>query len=204
MRIQVHGKQIETGDALRSRVEFRLRDIAGKYAERATAASATFGREGGAFRVDAKIHLPTGMIAQAQATAPDAHAAFDACAERIEKRLRRYKRRLKDHHGRRTEPIAASLATAYVLRGDSEGDATGLAEAAGPADPAALDPVIVAETRTEIPTLTVGEAVMQMELAHAPALMFRNERHGGLNVVYRRDDAAVGWIDPDSLIDSTG
>jgi ribosomal subunit interface protein len=191
MQIQTNGKQIDVGDALRTHVEERLTAAAGKYADRATAAAVTFSRDGFGFKADAQIHLPTGLFAQASGAAADIYAAFDGCVERLEKQLRRYKRRLKDHHAARSAPVEADAAPAYVIAGGEE-------HADAP-EPASLEPLIVAEMTMDIKTLSVGEAVMQMEIAHAPFLMFRNQRHGGLNVVFRREDGNIGWVDPANL-----
>jgi ribosomal subunit interface protein len=190
MQIQINGKQIDVGDALRGHVETRLAAAVGKYAERATTGQTTFSRDGHGFRCDAQVHLPTGLVAQASGAATDIYAAFEACVERLEKQLRRYKRRLKDHHADRVDPIEAAMARAYVIAGADD-------EAAP--EPETLDPVIVAETTMDIKMISVGEAVMQMELAHAPFLMFLNRRHGGLNVVFRREDGNIGWVDPENL-----
>ena len=106
----------------------------------------------------------------------------------MDKQLRRYKRRLKDHHRDRSTPVEFAGAPAYILAQSDGGE--------DEIEPDTLQPIIVAEMETRIPSLSAGEAVMQMELAHANVLVFRNERHGGLNVVYRRDDGNIGWIDP--------
>jgi ribosomal subunit interface protein len=190
MQIQINGKQIDVGDSLRTHVATRLDAAVGKYADRAVDATVTFSRDGAFFKADAQVHLPTGLVAQAKGSDADIYAAFEGCAERIEKQLRRYKRRLKDHHAARPQPIEAMAAPAYVIAGEDHAE---------DAEPATLDPVIVAEMTVAIKKMSVGEAVMQMELAHAPFLMFRNERHGGLNIVHRREDGAIGWIDPENL-----
>lgn len=191
MQIQVNGKQIDVGEALRSHVEDRLSATVGKYADRAVDGAVTFSRDGHGFRADAQVHLPTGLVAQASGAATDIYAAFDGCVERIEKQLRRYKRRLKDHHSEKREPVDAVAARSYVLAGDDDADA----------EPDGRDPVIVAETTMDIEKISVGDAVMRMELTHAPFLIFRNQRHGGLNVVFRRDDGNIGWVDP-TILDS--
>jgi ribosomal subunit interface protein len=189
MRIQVSGKQIDIGEALRSHVEVRLNEAVGKYFDRPVDAVVTFWREGHEFCADSSVHLSTGMTVQAKAKSDEIYASFEGSVERMEKQLRRYKRRLKDHHKDRTSPIEAIGASSYIIaRGeDDTGDG---------AEPESLQPVIVAEMETRVPGLSVGEAVMQMELAGAPLLVFRNEAHGGVNVVYRRDDGNIGWIDP--------
>lgn len=187
MRYQVTGKQIDVGAALQTHVKTELDGIVRKYAERPTDAAIVFSKSGHEFVCEATVHLSTGLTAQAKAHANEIYAAFDACGEKMEKQLRRYKRRLKDHHRARSEPVELVGASSYILA----------AEEAGSADePESLQPIIVAEMETKIPSLSVGEAVMQMELAGAPVLVFRNEGKNGLNVVYRRDDGNVGWIDP--------
>ena len=188
MQIQINGKQIDVGDALRTHVEARLDGAVDKYADRAVDAHVTFSREGSFFKADAQVHLPTGLVVQATGSDAEIYAAFENCVERIEKQLRRYKRRLKDHHAERREPVDSVPAAAYVIAAGDHAD-----------EPDTLDPVIVAEMTMPIRTISVGEAVMQMELAHASFLMFRNERHGGLNVVYRREDGNIGWVDPEIM-----
>ncbi len=188
MRIQVSGKQIDIGDALRTHVEGRVTDVVGKYAERAVEAVVTFSRDGYAFVADGSVHLPSGMTVQAKGRADEVYACFEGAMDRMEKQLRRYKRRLKDHHRSREFPIEATDAPSYIL-------ASGV-EHAEDAEPETLQPIIVAEMETRVPFLSVGEAVMQMELAGAGMLVFRNDAHGGVNVVYRRDDGNIGWIDP--------
>ena len=188
MRIQVSGKQIDIGDALRQHVEGRIGEAVVKYFDRPVEAVVTFSREGHLFVTDSSVHLATGMKAQATARAEEIYASFEGAVERMEKQLRRYKRRLKDHHRDRQDPIEAIGAPSYILAGggdDAEGE-----------EPASLQPVIVAEMETQVQFLSVGEAVMQMELAGADLLVFRNEAHGGVNVVHRREDGNIGWIDP--------
>ncbi|MGK7753183.1 MULTISPECIES: ribosome hibernation-promoting factor, HPF/YfiA family [unclassified Roseovarius] len=187
MRYQISGKQIDVGQALQTHVENELNSIVEKYAERPTDAHVIFSKSASEFVCEATVHLSTGMTATAKANAHEIYAAFDGCSEKLEKQLRRYKRRLKDHHRDRAEPIELSQASAYILASESEGEES---------EPESLQPVIVAEMEHPIPSLSVGEAVMQMELAGAPVLVFRNEGKNGLNVVYRRDDGNIGWIDP--------
>jgi ribosomal subunit interface protein len=187
MRIQVSGKQIDIGDALRSHVEDRLIDAVGKYFDRPVEGAVTFSREGHAFVADSSVHLPTGLSVQAKARADDPYAAFEGAVGRMEKQLRRYKRRLRDHHRDRA-PIESVEAQSYILEGGRDREEA--------EEPETLQPVIVAEMETRVPHLSVGEAVMQMELAGVALLVFRNEAHGGVNVVYMRDDGNIGWIDP--------
>lgn len=187
MRYQISGKHIDVGDALKIHVQQELDDVIEKYAERPTGANVIFSRDSSAYVCEATIHLSTGLTAQARGHAHEIRAAFAACCERMEKQLRRYKRRLKDHHRARTEPVEVSGASSYVLAAETDGEDS---------EPESLQPIIVAEMETRIPSLSVGEAVMQMELAGVPVLVFRNEGKNGLNVVYRRDDGNIGWIDP--------
>ena len=187
MRYQISGKQIDIGSALQTHVTTELGSIVEKYAERPTDAQVVFSKSGHEFVCEATVHLSTGLTAQAKAHQPEIYAAFDSCGEKMEKQLRRYKRRLKDHHRERSEPVELSDAASYILAANDSGDTT---------EPESLQPIIVAEMETKIPSLSVGEAVMQMELAGAPVLVFRNEGKDGLNVVYRRDDGNIGWIDP--------
>lgn len=188
MRIQVSGKQIDIGDALRTHVEDRLLEAVGKYFDRPVDAVVTFSKDRHEFCSDSSVHLPTGMIVQAKAKAGEIYASFEGALERMEKQLRRYKRRLRDHHRAREEPILAMEAATYILEGGLDDEDY--------AEPETLQPVIVAEMETKVPHLSVGEAVMQMELVGAHLLVFRNDAHGGVNVVYTRDDGNIGWIDP--------
>jgi ribosomal subunit interface protein len=199
MQLSVKGKQIDIGDALRIHVETSLSAIVDKYFEKAIEAHAVFSRQGNLIRSDLSVHLRRDILVQGQAMAADAYAAFDSAAEHIAKRIRRYKRRLRDRQGQTHDAVAESLsARSYVLAEETEEheDRIGtLAE--GPDEPASDQPVIVAEMTCEIPSLTVGEAVMRMDLADVPSFIFRNRAHGGLNVVYRRRDGHIGWVDPD-------
>ncbi len=187
MRYQITGKQINIGDALQTHVKDGLGEVVSKYAERPTDANVIFSKSASEFNCEATIHLSTGLTAQAKAHAHEIYAAFEACAEKLEKQLRRYKRRLKDHHRARSEPVALSSASSYILATENDAEDN---------EPETLQPIIVAEMQTDIKSLSVGEAVMQMELAGAPVLVFKNEGKNGLNVVYRREDGNIGWIDP--------
>lgn len=187
MRYQISGKQIDIGAALQTHVQAELGSVVDKYAERPTDANIVFSKSGHEHVCEATIHLSTGLTAQAKAHEPEIYAAFDSCAAKMEKQLRRYKRRLKDHHRERSEPVELSNASSYILASDQVSESQ---------EPETLQPMIVAEMETKIPSLSVGEAVMQMELAGAPVLVFRNEAKDGLNVVYRREDGNIGWIDP--------
>jgi len=187
MRYQISGKQIDIGEALQTHVKDELSGIVAKYAERPTDAHVIFSKSASEFVCETIVHLSTGLTTQAKAKAHEIYAAFDQCSDKMEKQLRRYKRRLKDHHRDRAEPVEIMGASSYILASEGEDQES---------EPDSLQPMIVAEMETPIPSLSVGEAVMQMELAGAPVLVFRNEGKDGLNVVYRRDDGNIGWIDP--------
>jgi len=187
MRYQISGKQIDIGEALQTHVQDELNETVQKYAERPTEAVVVFSKSGHEFVCEATVHLSTGLTAQAKAHQNEIYAAFEFCREKMEKQLRRYKRRLKDHHKDRVEPVEIYGASSYILASEVESEDQ---------EPESLQPIIVAEMETKIPSLSVGEAVMQMELAGAPVLVFRNEGKEGVNVVYRRDDGNIGWIDP--------
>ena len=187
MRYQVSVKQIDIGEALQSHVEAELNEIVGKYSGRPTDAVVIFSKSASEFVCEATVHLSTGLSVQAKAHAHDIYAAFDQCGEKMDKQLRRYKRRLKDHHKQRQQPVELTNASSYILASSVNPNES---------ESATLQPMIIAEMETTVPSISVGEAVMQMELAGAPALVFRSEGHDGINVVYRRDDGNIGWIDP--------
>ncbi|MEM8536325.1 MAG: ribosome-associated translation inhibitor RaiA [Pseudomonadota bacterium] len=187
MRYQISGKQIDIGSALQTHVQTELSATLDKYAGRPTEAQVIFSKSGHEYVCESIVHLSTGLNAQATGKATEIYAAFDASAEKMDKQLRRYKRRLKDHHKERSQPVELSDAGSYILESKDTAEET---------DQDSLNAMIVAEMETKIPSLSVGEAVMQMEIASAPVLVFRNEKHSGINVVYRRDDGNIGWIDP--------
>ena len=187
MRYQISGKQIDIGSALQTHVKTELGNVVEKYAERPTDAQVIFSRSAHEYVCETVVHLSTGLTAQARAHATEIYAAFDQCCGKMEKQLRRYKRRLKDHHKARSEPVELFGASSYILAP---------ADDSTEQEPETLQPIIIAEMESKIPSLSVGEAVMQMELAGAPLLVFRNEGHNGVNVVYQREDGNIGWIDP--------
>ncbi len=186
MHVTVKGKQIEVGEALRGHVESALTAAVSKYFSNPLESQIVFTREAHLFRADVSVHVGRSILVQGQASAADAYAAGDAAIEHVAKRLRRYKRRLRDHHKERDSKIEALTAQAYVLAPDTDDEATDRGD----------QPVVVAEMTTEILTLSVGEAVMRLDLGDQPALMFRHAGHGGLNLVYRRPDGNIGWVDP--------
>ena len=205
MQLSVIGRHVDTGDAFRQYAHDRLSGILDKYFGDAIDASVTLSKDAFRFRAALSIHVGRGLLLQASGEAQDVHPAFDTAADRLAEQLRRYKRRLRDR-GR----VAASTgdvltAQQYILAPEAEleeeaGDAgTDVVDGVDADLDGALDgdkPVVVAEMQTEVPRLTVGEAVMRMDLADQPALLFRNRAHGGINMVYRRPDGNIGWIDP--------
>jgi len=190
MHVTVTGRQIDVGQALREHAESGLENIVNKYFEQAMEAAVTFSKTGAFFHADISVHVGRGILVQGGDEADDPYVAFNAAAEHIGKRLRRHKRRLRDHQNSQARDIEALQAQQYILRqeeaGDEEGAEGNEAEA----------PVVIAEMTTEIASMTVEEAVMRMDLADANAFMFRNSAHGGLNMVYRRNDGNIGWVDP--------
>ena len=191
MQLTVTGKQVDVGDALRAHVEAELASLLGKYFRTALEAHAVFAREGHLIRTEISLHIGRGIIANSSAEASNHYLAFDAAAERLAKQLRRYKRRLHEDHGRVRAPAERpEIARSFVLAPVDEESDTDDGAANGCA------PVVIAEMNTELPRLTVGEAAMRLDLADAPVLLFRNRTHGELNLVYRRGDGNIGWIDP--------
>ncbi|GGW28902.1 ribosomal subunit interface protein [Gemmobacter lanyuensis] len=187
MRYQISGRQIDIGEALQTHVKAELGEVIEKYAQRPTDAVVVFSKSAHEHVCEATIHLSTGLNAAAKGHAPEIYAAFEACRERLDKQLRRYKRRLRDHHRDRTAPVEFDGGSSYILAPTDDHEES---------DTATLQPIVIAEMETKIPSITVGEAVMQLELAGQKMLVFRNEGHGGVNVVYRREDGNIGWIDP--------
>lgn len=193
MQITVSGKQVDLSDALRTRVSDHLDVIASKYFDHALEAQVTFSRARSFFTCDINLHAGRGLKLRGEGESADANSAFDDAAEHIAKRLRRYRRRVNAHardiaNRERPEP-----ARQYVLRQEEEGSEAALAEGLNGVDAYAT---VIAEQPTEISRLSVGEAVMRMDLADQQVLMFRNSTTGELNVIYRRSDGNIGWIDP--------
>ena len=191
MQITVSGKQVELSDALRERVSHELTGITGKYFEHAQDARVSFARSRLGFTCDIDLHAGRGLTLRGEAEGADAYVAFDKAAAHVGKRLRRYRRRVNEHARDIAQRARPDSARQIILRAEAE-DHEEAAEA--PAQSAA--PAVIAETRTDIAHLSVGEAVMRMELADHPVMMFRDIKTGVLNVVYRRADGHIGWIDP--------
>lgn len=187
MRYEVTGKHIDVGESLQTHVTTELGSVMDKYSQRPTDAAVVFSKSGHEFVCEATVHLSSGLNASAKAHATEIYAAFDDACEKMDKQLRRYKRRLKDHHKQRAEPVETFGGASYILAAEKDDEES---------EAETLQPIIVAEMEAKIPSLSVGEAVMQMELAGVPVLVFRNEGKDGVNVVYRREDGNIGWIDP--------
>jgi ribosomal subunit interface protein len=189
LQVQIAGKKIEIGAALQERISLGLEDRVSKYFDRTGEAVVTVSKPGWAFSVDCSVHLPSGITLQAHGEGEDPYAAFEQLLDKIEKRVRRYKNRLRNHRAKDPLPMEIGAERIILVQPESEdGDDSGMDEGDAPA--------IVAESDTSIRTMTVSMAVMQLELAENPALMFRNAAHGGLNMVFRRSDGNVGWVDP--------
>lgn len=186
MRYQISGKHIDIGEALQTHVKAELGEVVEKYAQRPTEAVIVFSRVAHEYVCETVVHLSTGLTAQAKGHATEIYAAFESCREKMDKQLRRYKRRIRNHHSARTAPVEFGGGSSYILASEDIEDV----------EPEDLQPVVIAEMETKIPSITVGEAVMQLDLGGQRMLVFRNEGHGGVNVVYRRDDGNIGWIDP--------
>ena len=186
MLIQVTGIHLDVGEALRSHVIAKLESSVGKYFDRPVDGQVTFSKDGFEFKADCGVHLSSGLRLNTEGRAADIYASFDEAVERLEKRLRRYKRRLKDHNNANKSPLPALDVPSFVIAAETEETET--AESGD-------QPVIIAEGTTSIPELSVGDAVMRMDLADAPFLVFRNGPAKGINIVYRREDGNVGWID---------
>ncbi len=189
MDIRVSGHQVDTGKALRQHVEARLEAIAEKYFSRALSANVTFGRgpHDHAFTCDIVAHVMQGVILKGSGSAAEAHPAFDQAAERIEKQLRRHMRRLKDRSGAGAFAMADDNASYTIFDAPAEEEEEEIG---------ADHPAIVAETKVDIPDASVSDAVMLLDLRNTPALLFRNSGTGKFNMVYRRGDGTIGWVEP--------
>ena len=195
MQVQISGKHVDVGAALRTRVSDELLGSIGKYFERGGDADVVVSRDGHGFRVDCSVTLATGQKLQSHGLGGDAHAAFGQALEKVEARIRRYKRKLKSHTVAATAK-AVETAQLYVLRAPSGEIEDDEEWDSAPADspPAAM---IIAETEAPLKTMTVSMAVLELDVIESQTIVFRNAAHGGLSVVYRRPDGNIGWIDPE-------
>ena len=194
MTFRVSGKNLDIGDSLRDRISARIAETLGKYFDGGYSGHLTLARDGFGFRTECAIHLDSKITLHADGMAPDAYASADQAASRIEKRLRRYHRRLKDHRTERNETRAANWAAV-----DAASYIIAAPEHDGEADGDTFTPVIIAESTTTLKQLSVSDAVTELDLTGAPVLVFRHAAHGGINIVYRRADGHFGWIDPPVL-----
>jgi len=197
---RVSGKNIDIGEALRARVTARIAEALGKYFDGGYSGHLTVGKEGFGFRTECAVHLDSGIVLQTEGMAADAYASADQAAIRLEKRLRRYKRRLKGHQVTRVDGVPSEAAPtvdapSYVIAApehENEDEAT------------ELNPVIIAESTTILKRLSVSEAVTELDMTGAPVVVFRHAGHGRINVVYRRADGHIGWVDPPAIGPGTG
>jgi ribosomal subunit interface protein len=206
MPFRVSGKNISIGEALRGRVNQRIAEATAKYFDGGYSGHVTIGKDGFGFRTECMIHLDTGIVLEAEAIASDAYSSADQAAERIEKRLRRYKRRLKGHQaGARMNGAGVHetidqddmAAQSYVIaapggEGDTDEEIT------------EFNPVIIAESTTALNRMSVSDAVMQLDLTGTAVVVFRHAGHGRVNLVYRRADGHIGWIDPPAVTGKDG
>ena len=199
MQIQVAGKQVDVGAALRDRITDDLSNSIGKYFDRGGAADVTVSRSGHGFRVDCALALDSGQKLQSHGSGGDAHAAFTDALGKIETRVRRYKRRLKDHSpAANAKQEERAVYTTLRSPDDSVDDIDWDAEE--PISDGAPSAMVIAENDTEVKVLTVSGAVMELDLTESQTIVFRNAAHGGLSVVYRRSDGNIGWIDPERTL----
>jgi ribosomal subunit interface protein len=188
MSFRISGQNLDVGTALRDRINDRIAEAMSKYFDGGYSGHLTLARDGFGFRSECAIHLDSKITLHAEGMAPDAYASADQAALRIEKRLRRYHRRLKDHRTERTDGRAAAIeATSYVIAAPEHDDEIAID---------GFTPVIIAESTTTLKQLSVSDAVTELDMTGAPVLVFRHAKHGGINVVYRRADGHFGWVDP--------
>ncbi|MGI9364835.1 MAG: ribosome hibernation-promoting factor, HPF/YfiA family [Rhizobiaceae bacterium] len=188
MTLRISGKHMDVGDSLKGKIEDRINDAVGKYFGHGFNGHVTLEKQGSFFACDCLLNLDSGVTLQTSAREPDAHTSFERAAERIEKRLRRYKRKLKDHHLGNHSADQAAVAYSVMTTPDEDEE---VAED--------FAPLVVAESSMTVRTQTVAMAVMQLELMDQPVNVFKNAANGEVNVVYRRTDGNVGWVDPSSV-----
>ena len=186
MDVQITGKAIDLGSALQTHVNDNLSAGVHKYFDRSAEAQVTFDKEGPEISSEITLHLASGVFLTASDKAHDAYGAFDGAMQKLEKRVRRYKRRLKDHHANSRDPLPAETASAYIIAASGEEEVP---------DDNADSPLVIAEKPTTLRRMSVSDAVLQLDVSDERVVIFRNAKHGDLNVVYRRDDGNIGWID---------
>ena len=193
MTLRISGKSISVGEALRSRVSERTDEVLRKYFDGNYSGHITLSKDGFGFRTDCSLHLDSGITLEADSNATDAYASADQALLMIEKRLRRYKSRLKDRSARKTYAANAALADidapSYVIEAPAESDE----------EVTAYSPVIIAEATTSLRQFSVSEAVMELDLTGAACIVFQHGSSGRVNIIYRRADGNVGWVDPPAV-----
>ena len=187
MSLQITGKNIDVGAALREHINERIAAIIGKYFSHGYSGHIIIEKEGNGFRSEINLHLDSGLNMQSTATGGDAYACFDHCADRMEKRLSRYKTRLKSHHGLKGEGLSTASYPSYIIAQPEDEDVE---------EHDSYNPVVIAENTAELRSMPVSAAVMQLDMSGAPLVVFRHAGHGRINVVYRRADGNIGWVDP--------
>ena len=187
MTVQIIGRQLDIGDALRGQIEDRMQSAINKYFDGGFNGHVTLNKQGQTFRSECVINLDSGVMLQAVGSAGDGYSSFAEAAEHLEKRLRRYKRRLKDHKSNKESRKNGIAAMDYVIEAPNQ---------EAEIDEQEFSPVIIAESDTSLPSLAVSEAVLEMDMSGAPVFTFINDANGRLNIVYRRQDGHIGWIDP--------
>ena len=188
MQIKITGKHIDIGEGLRQHVEEKLQGLRERFFDGSVHGTVTIEKQRGRFLSDCSLHLATGLHLQAHSENTEPMACVDAALLHLEKQLKKYKQRLKDHHRQPREQQAPQEATSYVIQYEEHLDA----------EPEGLHAPVIAETAATIPQLSVGEAVMQLDISTTPFVLFHNTKEGRLNVVYRRPDGNIGWLDPRS------
>ena len=186
MQIKITGKHIDIGEGLRQHIEARLQSFRERFFEGSVHGTVTLEKQRSRFLSDCSLHLATGLHLQAHAENSDPQACVDAALVHLEKQLKKYKQRLKDHHRAPREAKAPREATSYVIPFEEHAEQ----------EPTSLHAPIIAGTSATIAELSVGEAVMQLEISTTPFVLFHNSKEGRLNLVYRRPDGNIGWLDP--------
>jgi ribosomal subunit interface protein len=198
MTLRISGKSINVGDALRDRVSARTDEVLRKYFDGNYSGHITFSKDGLGFRTDCALHLDSGITLEADSNAADAYASADQALLMIEKRLRRYKSRLKDRSARKAHAASEAFAQINATAIDASSYVIE-APSAAEEETKGYNPVIIAEASTTLKRLSVSEAVMELDLSGAPCIIFQHGSSGRVNVIYRRSDGNIGWVDPPAL-----
>jgi len=190
MQVQITGKNLDIGTALRQHIEDRVSSNVEKYDNRAVSVNVIVDKQKSTFLCECVLHLATGLTLHSKGGGGDAYSSFDLCLEHLETRLRRYKRRLGNHHRQRQKPVETAEAASFVIAANDSSESEETEE---------LNPAIIAESTHAIAHLSVGEAVMKLEISDVPFVLFKNDEHGQVNIVYRREDGNIGWVDPGNM-----